>query len=348
MVVLKGQSTIPVVVHVLWYSPEENISDEQILSQLDALNRDFQARNDLSIVPAGFRSRIANTEIAFCLAATGPDGQSSGGILRKQTQIRQIASHRTGDRRTICYTELGGSDAWDPRYYLNIWIGSFGGLWVGEASVPGGLPQSEDGIRIDPRYVGTLGTATPPYHLGHSLTHEIGHYLGLQHLWGPANDNTDCTQDDGIADTPLQSKSYFGECPQSGFTCGTPDMTMNFMNWTNDACLAMFTPGQKQRMQEILKGVRSELMGGDNRCQTTHSPAPAIPESRIRIFPNPGQGRFTLQREKHSDPVHIFTLTGQKIRTLSSDQNSFDLSQEAPGVYILTCGRQSIKIIRLP
>ena len=345
---LRGQSSIPVVVHVVWYSPEENISEQQIFSQLDVLNRDFQALNDLSIVPPGFRSLIASADISFCLATKDPEGQPSSGILRRQTNIRQVASHRTGSQKTICYSELGGSDAWDPSRYLNIWVGSFGGLWVGEASPPESTLQNEDGIRIDPRYFGTTGTATPPYNLGHSLTHEIGHYLGLQHPWGAANDNKDCTQDDGIADTPLQSKSYFGECPNSGFTCGTPDMTMNFMNWTDDACLAMFTPGQKKRMQEVLQGTRKGLISGDNRCMSTNTSIPKPATSSLHVFPNPGSGTFTLIRSNKSEAAHLYTATGQWIRSIPPHQNSFELTGATPGLYILTCGNQQLKIIHLP
>lgn len=350
---LSGQEnlSIPVVVHIIWYHSEENISEEQVLSQIDALNRDFQARNDQSMVPPGFRSLIANTGIDFCLAGIDPQGKSSTGIVRKQTSVPQIASARTGGKRRICYDELGGSDAWDPQNYLNIWVGSFGGLWVGEASPPDAEPQTEDGIRIDPKYFGTLGTATPPYNLGHSLSHEIGHYLGLLHPWGSENSNTNCENDDGIADTPLQSKSYFGECPQGGYTCGSPDMTMNFMNWTDDACVGMFTEGQKFRMLEVLKNNRKELTTGDNLCRTTaNQETSTLPSEELLLYPNPGSGFYQIRRKGKLAklPAMLYAQTGKLIRVIAPEKEVIDLSGEAGGIYFLLAGSYHIKIVHLP
>lgn len=341
--------TIPVVVHVIWHSPEENISEEQILSQIDALNRDFQSLNDQSIVPPGFRSLVANTGISFCLAARDPEGKATTGIVRRQTSIPQIASASSGGLRSICYTELGGSDAWNPDHYLNIWVGSFGGLWVGEASPPLSEIPAEDGIRIDPRYFGTLGTATAPYNLGHSLTHETGHYLGLLHPWGTDNDNINCEGDDGVADTPRQSKSYYGECPQGGFTCGTPDMTMNFMNWSDDACVAMFTKGQKNKMWETLNGSRKSLLQSENLCSATALPPPPAQTPLITVYPNPGRQVFTLQMKKEAtEELQLFDASGRLILRLSPKTRQFDLSGHPAGIYYLKAGKQVLKIACLP
>ncbi len=291
----KAVITIPVVVHIVWKTSEENLSDAQIQSQIEALNRDFRMKNtETRAVPAIFKPVLADVEIEFCLAQTSPDGNFTNGITRTQTSISMIGIKFNEGRRTICYTELGGQDAWDTRYYLNIWVGKSAPIFIGEASFPGMSVPAEDGIRIDPAYFGTINI-NPPYDLGRTLTHEVGHYFNLNHPWGSKSENTDCMEDDQVADTPKQAFTYRGECPaHPQISCGTADMFMNFMNYTDDACMAMFTLGQKARMLAALNGPRATLLQSTNCDMPVSIREPQVPIP-FRLLENPARDHIYLQ-----------------------------------------------------
>ncbi len=318
--------TIPVVVHVVWRTPEENISDAQIQSQIEALNRDFQARNtEIARVPAIFRSAIATIDFEFCLAQTDPNGNATTGITRTRTPFEQIGARFAEGRRAICFTNLGGQDAWDTRHYLNIWVGQCRPVFIGEASFPGMASPDTDGIRMDPTAFGTMGTARAPYNLGRTLVHEIGHFFNLFHLWGAQGDleNLNCDQDDGVADTPRQAFSYRGECPvHPQISCGSADMFMNFMNYTNDACMAMFSQGQKIRMLAALHTFRAGLLTAAGACvRPVAVPHRPNLESLIQVMQNPAHRRIHLQRSStiSTEPLRlrIFHTDG---RLLFEDQ----------------------------
>lgn len=284
----RAAATIPVVVHVVYKGPLENISDAQIQSQIDVLNVDFRRLNaDGASVPAEFQPFRADVEIEFCLAVRDPSGNPTTGITRTETpwfNIGQLLDANGSPR--VCYAALGGADAWDPAQYLNIWVAGIGGGILGLATFPGAAPPAEDGVLIDPRYFGTTGLAAfnPPHHLGRTATHEIGHYFDLRHIWG-GNENT-CADDDEVGDTPVQRNPYFG-CPvYPQFSCGNSAMFMNFMDYTDDACMGLFTPGQKGRMWAALAAARPGLLQSPG-CATIPSAEPAGQKNGIRCYPNP-------------------------------------------------------------
>lgn len=249
---------IPVVVHVVWNSQEENISDEQIHSQIEVLNKDFRATNtEVADVPSVFQSLIADVEFEFCLAKTDPEGNATDGIVRTFT----LNSVGIGGSSEIHYSDQGGSDAWDTEKYLNIWVSKFAGGIGGVASFPGEGPDAEQGVEVNYRQFGTINVEQP-YHLGRTCTHEVGHYFNLEHPWGPLFD--DCCEDDFVSDTPEACDTYLGECPSFPISsCSGPDMFMNFMFYTNDDCMGMFTLGQKARMLEALNTMRPGLLNSD-------------------------------------------------------------------------------------
>ncbi|MGZ8545387.1 MAG: M43 family zinc metalloprotease, partial [Flavisolibacter sp.] len=194
---------IPVVVHILYKSALENISDEQVRSQIEVLNRDFRRRNaDTVNTPLRFKAFAADVPIEFFLATADPYGRSTNGIVRKQTSTAQW---KVDDK--IKYSAYGGDDAWDSRSYLNIWVGNLGGT-QGYSSMPGGAPE-KDGIAIHFTAFGTINSSAP-HHLGRTAVHETGHWLGLKHIWG----DTYCG-DDMVDDTPKQGNFTTG-CP-TGF-----------------------------------------------------------------------------------------------------------------------------------
>ncbi len=343
---------IPVVFHVVWRLPEENISTEQILSQLIELNKDFRLTNNSNgLIPAIFQPFAADAEINFCMARRTPDGQETDGIVRTNTHLPFVGDRVIAGRKVICYTSDGGSNAWDPNRYINIWVGRRQ-FFPAEAAFPGGAVAAEDGIIIDPRFVGTTGTAAAnmPYHLGRTLTHELGHYFNLYHLWGPGQAGT-CTQSDEVADTPVQSKTYLSECPtHPQITCGSADMFMNFMNYTNDACMAMFTLGQKARMWAAINGARQSLLASDG-CQPPVSTGELVLPA-IRIMGNPVSGsiRVHIQGQYgNALPWQITDLTGktQKQGRFSGvEYEQIDVSDMPSGLYILQLRYEGVQISR--
>lgn len=228
----EGVVTIPVVVHVIYNTPEQNISDAQIQSQMAVLDKDFSATNpDAANAPDEFASLVANSEVQFELA----------GITRK-------ASSRTewGTRDDMKYTSKGGQDAWDAGQYLNIWVCNIGGGILGYAQFPGGDPAT-DGVVISPQFVGDAGYVQAPFDKGRTATHEVGHWLNLRHIWGDGQ----CRMDDYVADTPSSNTANYG-CPAyPTVNCRTNDMTMNYMDYVDDHCMYMFSLGQKDRMRAL-------------------------------------------------------------------------------------------------
>lgn len=327
--------TIPVVFHIVYRNEEENISDEQIISQLEVLNEDFRKMNiEQDDIPFAFRFRATDMELNFVLADTDPDGQASTGITRTFTEVDNVGSKFLNNRRSICYDDLGGHDTWCPEQYLNIWVGALeSGL--GQSSFPGVGPLEEDGIRIIPEVVGTTGTVEPPYHLGRTLTHEIGHFFDLLHLWDDCDD-----EGDGIEDTPKQESSYINQCPSSAqLTCGTLDMYMNFMNYTDDACMSMFTHGQKDRLWAVLNTTRSSFMNEDN-CGLISNISSSSEVPNIQVFPNPTSDFLYINPiNSKIDRLVLIDLHGKVCKKLNvqavNNYALIDLTDFVDGIYYL-------------
>ncbi len=264
--------TIPVVVHVLWNNAQENISDAQILSQIEVLNEDFRLNNaDASIVDAQFQGIMADSQIEFCLASIDPNGDPTDGITRTQTSTTSFGFYNSPTD-----PGAGGVAGWPNDEYMNIWVCNLGYGLLGYATPPGG-PPNEDGLVCLYSAFGNTGTVFPPYDLGRTATHEIGHYLSLAHPWGNAGG---CGDDDGIADTPTSESPYFG-CPTIGpgsTSCGSQDCFYVFMDYCDDACLVMFSEGQKADMVAVMNTVRASLVSSSaivcNADSTGGGPGP--------------------------------------------------------------------------
>lgn len=221
--------TIPVVVHVLYRTSTENISLRQIRSQIDVLNEDFNADNsDIINTPNRFRDDVGNFKIEFRLAR----------VTRTYVDKR---SWGTNDE--MKKPSKGGVAPIKPRRALNIWVvNRLQGGVLGYAQFPGGALRT-DGVVIAHNYFGRTGRVSAPFNLGRTGTHEVGHWLNLYHIWGDGG----CQQDDRVSDTPLSNQPNY-DCPDFPTVhCQSIDMTMNYMDYTNDACMYMFTKGQKRR-----------------------------------------------------------------------------------------------------
>jgi Pregnancy-associated plasma protein-A len=247
-----GITEIPVVVHVLFHTAAQNISDAQIASQIDGLNEDYRRANpDLSAVPPVFAPLATDARIAFRLAADG--------ITRTETAATEF--HTDDDAKSAA---TGGHDAWPADRYLNIWVvprllDDQGRDLLGYAQFPGG-PAATDGVVIPCTAFGRTGTVRAPFDRGRTATHEIGHWLNLRHIWG--DDGTGCNGDDFVPDTPNAAGPNYGAPTFPHVTCGNGpdgDLFMNYMDYTDDAAMVMFTAGQVERMQACLDGDRAGL-----------------------------------------------------------------------------------------
>ncbi|MGO4821134.1 MULTISPECIES: zinc metalloprotease [unclassified Flavobacterium] len=231
---VNGKVEIPVVVNVLYRTSAENISDAQIQSQIDVLNEDYNAQNDdFNQVPAAFSGVKANVGITFVLES----------IIRKSTTK---TSWGTTDK--MKKTAQGGIAPTSPTTKLNMWVCTIGGGILGYAQFPGGS-SATDGVAIDSKYFGLSGSANAPYNLGRTATHEVGHWMNLRHIWGDAT-----CGDDLVSDTPTHNTANYGvpAYPHYSTCSGTPiEMTMNYMDYTDDPGMYMFSNGQKSRMAAI-------------------------------------------------------------------------------------------------
>ena len=272
---VEGLITIPVVFHVVYNTTAQNISEAQIQSQIDILNEDFRRLNaDAVNTPEDFSPLASDVEIEFCLATVDPNGQVTNGITRTQTDKTEFPLNTNQDYRAVKFNSSGGKDAWPSSDYLNFWVANLGGGILGYATFPGGEPDI-DGVVCGYRFIGNQGTATAPYNLGRTATHEVGHWLNLRHIWGDGN----CTADDLVADTPTASEpNYSGSpCTYPGpNSCDEgsgdlPDMFQNYMDYSDDGCMNLFTIGQKERMRSLFEvgGSRASLLDSNGCGQGT-------------------------------------------------------------------------------
>ena len=248
---------IPVVVHVVHHTIQENISDAQVRSQLDVLNEDFRARNsDIDQTPNAFKDLVADPRIEFHLADEDPQGNPTNGITRTRTSVTRFGTE--GD--PVKFAAAGGADSWGTDRYLNIWVCTLRADLLGYAQFPGGPPQT-DGVVVRNTAFGKEGTASTPFDRGRTCVHEIGHFLNLNHIWGN-NPFPTCHDSDGVADTPNQFGPNTSTPVFPHVSCNNSphgDLFMNFMDYVDDAAMFMFTHGQVARMRAALAGPRAGL-----------------------------------------------------------------------------------------
>jgi hypothetical protein len=336
--------TIPVVFHVVHYNSGQNIPDSKILAQLDVLNKDFSRKNsDTTRIEDVFKNFGADTRIRFCLADRDPSGNPTTGITRTPT-ARPGFSYTTNDMK---FTAKGGKDIWDRDRYLNIWIVNFTDNTLGFAQFPGDS-ASTDGIVVHYGSVGGPGTPgiIPNYNLGRTATHEVGHWLGLYHTFqdGCAGNSllTCYKAGDHICDTPPVINANFG-CPTTKSTCietpaDLPDMTTNYMDYTDDACMNIFTNGQASRMQAVINNHRRSFLNTVD-CQATLI---EIYDNDVVIFPNPSTGSITISTsfEEATDlNIQIYNVLGKQVFAAPiENQNqttaTLELGMLPNGVYI--------------
>ncbi len=323
----RGTLTINVVVHVVWKESDENLSDELIQSQMDILNADFNRLNpDTANLRSIFQQAAGVADIEFKLAAIERVQTSKlfSVNLLGGTLIPEVKSNA-----------LGGNNAWDPGKYLNIWVCHIQPIMLGPivlgqilgfAFPPADLVNwpngsnapaiGEDGVVIDYRVFGkdnpypieVPGSTESLVVKGRTPVHEVGHYLGLRHIWGDGGTfgPNDCAQSDGVDDTPFANSQSEFDCDITKNSCAgidahygidMPDLIENFMDYSSEECMNMFTKGQIEIVRNVLSGPRSGLVEGSSAIH------PVVTEADWKIVPNPASGDCIVQLDKssHSD-----------------------------------------------
>ena len=356
--------TIPVVVHVIHSGQAvgtgRNISDARVLSQITVLNQDYRRMPGTP----GFNDNPvgADVQIEFCLAQRTPNNLPTNGINR-------VNLGNTIWNETNVETILKPQTQWDPTRYFNIWVTQFGGDLngvLGYAQFPsssgvGGLPgfggpAITDGVVIDWRCFGNSQVAPGQYFSfydrGRTTTHEIGHALGLIHIWG---DNSSCTvnaQDsfqDWCPDTPPsngpnETCAVVFSCPASGL----PDMVENYMDYTNDTCFNTFTQNQRTRMRTVMQNSpRRNTLPTSNACQAPMSSPEYEMIQGIKLYPNPASDIVVLQipdGNLYPESITIYNSIGQQIKQkqVSNLQDlSIPVADLQSGVYFIRVSIQN-------
>ncbi|GAB3803254.1 hypothetical protein GCM10028819_32890 [Spirosoma humi] len=346
---------IPVVVHVVHSNATNtiggannvNISDEQIISQIQVLNEDYRRKegtNGFNTSPIG-----ADAHIEFYLATTDPEGKATNGITRHYYAQKSSFNVFNDD---VLLSQIA---YWPSNRYLNIWVTKVD-TYIGYTQFPTaadtlkGLPTSSneftDGTIIDYRYFGKrIGTVSSSslYALGRTATHEIGHWLGLIHTWGDGNG---CAED-YVADTPptedRSDVSRLLTCTQTYSTCfngqQTRDLVEDYMNYWPDACMNLFTAGQVSRMRLVmtLSPRRAQLL------KSVASPLTETEALTVNLYPNPTTTDPSVDVQLkgfQTFSVDLFDATGRQMRTYSytnSPSTRVNLSVQglATGIYIV-------------
>ncbi|MDZ4747377.1 MAG: M43 family zinc metalloprotease [Saprospiraceae bacterium] len=349
----RTETYFPVVIHVVMREPVIPVSVAQAIQQLDVLNADFAGKgNNIGQLRNEFESLVGDAQMKFCLATVDPQGQPTSGITRTTTSITNIALQTgEGGRIAIHWDELGGKTGWDPSRYINIWIGEYGGI-LGSASFPDMASYPEEiGLVIDPRYFGSIGAAGNSgfYSGGHTLSHEMGHFFGLKHIWGQGT-GEDCNDSDDIQDTPNAAGPYY-DCPQGlQESCGTSNMYQNFMDFTDDRCLAAFTQDQVTLMQTSAAVFYPDL-DVDGSCTVYADTFAMWYEHLIWSYDQQADTYIVYNPDGWMGIIHIqvYSADGKLITEDKwEDQLSYllDLSHVAAGVYfvrIISGGKEYVR-----
>ena len=348
--------TVPVIVHVLYNNNIQNISDAQVISQIVSLNNDFRRQNaDTINTPLPFKSVAADTRIQFCLAKVDPNGKYTTGIIHKYTSVTEYSADDA-----MKFSSQGGDDAWDASKYLNIWVCNLFGRTLGYAVLPGS-PANKDGIVIQYDVFGTIGNLLKPFDKGRTATHELGHWLGLKHPWGDSN-----CGDDGIADTPPQEAGNSG-CPSFPHTSSCSinpygDMFMDYMDFTNDACMNMFTKGQATEMRSLFAegGFRNSFLNS-TACDSSNAEGGPLPTKnpdsinlKITLYPNPFDNIINITSTQDDEIIgqslNLYGTNGKLYlsQIIGSNGTTLNTSNLVAGMYILKIeGKKGTHIYKL-
>jgi hypothetical protein len=335
--------TVPVVVHVIHQGEPEgsggNIPLSQIKSAIIALNLDFRSTNADTLASSHpFYPLQADINIEFCLANKDPQGFVTTGVTRHD---KGKSSWGMDDFDVNVKPET----IWDISKYLNIWITTIGNPdegTLGYATTPSWPESSEVGVVIGPMYFGTTGTLDPDFNKSRTVTHEIGHFFNLTHIWG---DET--CGDDFVPDTPPQVGFNDSNCPSFPHNVGSQcnpgangEMFMNYMDYTLDACMQLFTTGQKDRMRSAIQLPDRIGLTTSNGCSNP-SNVNFVSSVNIRIYPNPATSSTTISSTNNLalSSITLYNLKGQMLDvsiSIEERKAKINTSSLPNGTYIIS------------
>ena len=354
---------VPIVFHIVWNTQTQNIHDSLVYSQMKALNESYRHNHkDTANIRNAFKPLAGDTKIEFYLADRDPSGNPTNGINRVKTTRTDFNDGMSTQGEDVKFASSGGVDAWNPEKYLNIWVCKFtlnGNVAVAAYAFPPVNAKNWNSIYF--KSLELQGVVTNYQYVGvknpndkssnsireRTLVHEVGHYLGLRHVWA---DKTSCTgEDDGIKDTPL-CRSATTNCSTIKNTCtepnDKPDMTENYMDYTPYPCTVMFTRDQVELMRYNLLNLRSKLY----KLKVTI--APALPNDNITVSPNPVKGDMKLLFvEKGTYNLFLVDIIGQsvaneEIKVGDSYDYNFNTGNLRPGFYYLNITQSNNVVLK--
>jgi hypothetical protein len=348
---------IPVVVHVLYKTENQNLTDSLVRSQIEILNQDYARLNPDTILTRDIFEPFASaTGIEFYLAQFDPSGAPTNGIIKKQTDVTSFFSLSNLD---VMKSEAsGGADAWPTDQYMNIWVCNLSipilnvPVILGFATPPNGAPNwpdasgaaspEKDGVVIHYEVFGSNLSATgtlESVNRGRTLVHEVGHYLGLRHIWGdPGQGEDGCAVDDGLEDTPNSAAANQQTCDYMVNSCNTgtddfPDMIENYMDYSDENCLNMFTLQQVAAMRYVVENFRQSLL--------LSAPITSTFTSKLHVYPNPATNIISISNigNLSNGDLAIKDLSGRylQLKKLVNCNSTVQLEIDnlPAGVYVL-------------
>ena len=339
---------IPVVIHILYHTPDQNVAKEAIDIMMNALNRDFNKRNSDTVnIPTAFKPYAVAMGFEFKLATMDAWGVATTGIVRKYTPVHYWLSD---DK--VKFSSSYGDDAWDSKSYLNIWLCNLQDV-LGYSTLPG-MDAKKDGVVISFEDIKNARGTSPTVNDSRTVVHEVGHWFNLYHVWGDGY-----CGDDKVDDTPKQG-TYTPGCPSGArMSCGnnsTGDMYMNFMDFTDDVCMNMFTRGQRKRARALfdLGGPRRSILfsKGLDISQVEAAPRPDFYPKWLnaQVYPNPATSFLNVYFEYDErwvgKKLEILDMNGKVVLNMiiNAKNQKIDISGLNAGVYFISAKKDDEKL----